>query len=604
MDLTFLSPLAFQLLYALPLLLVPYLLRNREKTRIVPALFLYQDLPAASRQRLWGRVQLTPLFFLQLLILMVLIAAAAQPFLHKQGGKVALVLDTSASMQARAPSGSGTIFDLAKQQALQALVTIPSSESVSFFTNTPLPALISTATDNRSELRTVVSHSTPTDAPDLNDDLLSAFFSQLFTEQGFQQVLFFTDRPPTTPSPTSALTIAPFGGAQPNVGIASFRLYRSPFAPEEVDATITLVGADTLKQVQIAIDDADTGKQLVSRVFSAEDTTQFSFARLPLANAYRARIQMENKSADTLALDNEAFAVLPSLTDVAALLVSPSPEAARSLGAIPNLKVERIAPQDYTPAKAAHYAFVLFHLTAPEALPPTSAAFLLPPEGNPLFPLGANITKRVQVTQWAPAHPLTSYVTFSLFSPAYAQALESIGWRQPIVSATVGPIVLAGEQGGKRYLATGFDVLPYLGKSNLPVSIFTLNLLGWLADQAGQPPSFQTGTTLTLAEPAATIRFSTGETVPTSGGMRKLEKQGIYTVNEYGVSRRVAVNLANEQESHLARPLQLTSVAAPAPVAPETTGQPLWPWLLIGGIVLLLLDRWLATRPPALPHPQ
>ncbi len=602
MNLSFFSPLAFQLLYALPLLIVPYLLRRRAKTLIVPALFLYQGLPSASRRRLWGRVQLTPLFFLQLLILLLLIAAAAQPFLHKRGGKVALVLDTSASMQARAPGGADSLFDLAKQQALQALDTIPSSESISFFTNAPLPALVASAADDRGQLSTTVSQLTATDAPDPSDDVLSAFFSQLFGEQGFQHVFFFTDRPLTMPSPSSAFTVAAFGGPQPNLGISAFRLYRSPFAPNDVDATVAIVGAETaIGPVQISIEDADTGKPLVSRFFPKGETSPFSFSHLPIAQTYRARLRVQNGNGeqDGLALDNEAYAILPSLTNVAVLLVTPSPAVARSLSVIPNLKVETIAPQDYTPAKAAQFAFVLFHLTAPEALPPTNAAFLLPPEGNALFPLGKTTT-RVQVTQWMTAHPLTSYVTFSLFSPAYAQALRPIGWGQPIVNATIGPIVIAGEQEGKRYLVTGFDVLPYLGKSNLPISIFTLNALGWLVDQAGQPPSLKTGASLTLAEESAVVRFFTGEVVPSISKIALLRKQGIYTVNEYGIARRIAVNLSSEQESHLARPLRLAALAAPAPIEPEATARPLWPWLLAGALLLLVLDRWFALRPQAL----
>jgi hypothetical protein len=157
--------------------------------------------------------------------------------------------------------------------------------------------------------------------------------------------------------------------------------------------------------------------------------------------------------------------------------------------------------------------------------------------------------------------------------------------------------VLAGEREGRRYVATGFDLLPYLGKRNLPISIFTLNLLGWLADQAGQPPSLKTGTSLTLAEESATIRFSDNENLASTGRVAPLLRQGIYTVTEYGVERRVAVNLSDEQESRLARPLRLGALAAPPPVAPETTGQPLWPWLLLGALFLLLLDRWLAVQP-------
>lgn len=597
MNLSFLSPLAFQLLYALPLLLLPYVLRNREKEVIVPALFLYQGLPTASRSRLWGRLQLTRSFFLQLLILLLVIAAAARPFLHEQRSKIALVLDTSASMQARAPDGTGSLFALAQQHAGQALATIPASASIHLFVTTPLPKFVATSSEERGNLRTELSRLAATDAPDASDEVLSAFFSNLLGEQGFQHVFFFTDRSLAAPATTHAFTVVTLGGPQANLGITSFRLYRSPFAPDDVDATITVAGVERPQELTISIEDADTGKRLVSRSFTYKNATDFSFSRLPVAKAYRARLNVE----DGLALDNEAYAVLPSLTNVSVLLVSPSANVAASLQSIPNLNLEHLPPQEYTPEKAARFAFVLFHLATPETLPPTSAAFLLPPAGNALFPLD-KATNQVQVTQWTTAHPLTSYVTFSLFAPAYAEALQPVGWCPPVVHATVGPIVLAGEREGRRYVATGFDLLPYLGKKNLPISIFTLNVLGWLADQAGQPPSVKTGTSMTLAEESAAIRFSNNEHLAFTGRVVLLLRQGIYTVTEYGIERRVAVNLSNEEESHLARPLQLASLTAPPPVAPETTGQPLWPWLLLGALFLLLLDRWLAMRPHAVPQ--
>src|SRR5262245_2921491 len=139
MGLAFLAPLAFKLLYVVPLLLVPYLLRERGRRVVVPALFLYEGLSSSARLRVGGRLQLTPLFLLQLLILLLLITAAAQPFLHRQGSKVALVLDTSASMQAKTAETGKTVFDLAKKQAAKALETIPSADTISLFTSTPLP---------------------------------------------------------------------------------------------------------------------------------------------------------------------------------------------------------------------------------------------------------------------------------------------------------------------------------------------------------------------------------------------------------------------------------------------------------------------------------
>jgi hypothetical protein len=78
-----------------------------------------------------------------------------------------------------------------------------------------------------------------------------------------------------------------------------------------------------------------------------------------------------------------------------------------------------------------------------------------------------------------------------------------------------------------------------------------------------------------------------------------LNKQGIYTVNENGSERRIAVNLTNAEESRLGRPLSLSTIPIPPPVAPETTGQPLWPWLLVAAMLLLGLEWWIARRSEA-----
>jgi hypothetical protein len=535
------------------------------------------------------------MFFLQLLILLLLIFAAARPFLSRPGEKVALVLDTSASMQARAPNGEGTLFDAARNQATLALDTIPDADTIHLFTITPLPAPVSAPADTRTQIRQELAQTTVTDAPDSSDEVLSAFFSQLLEEQGFQRVFFFTDRPLATPTGTDALTVVTLGGPQPNLGISAFRLHRSPFFPDQVDATVVVEGANQLSGWSVGIEDQDTGKVLQSQSFTTGESPTFSFSRLPLATTYRARLFVE----DGLAVDNEAYAILPTLTAVPVLLVSPSPDAARSLRQIPNLTMESVSPQDYSLTRAAGFPLVLFHLTAPESLPPTNAAFILPPDGNPLFPLG-KATSRPAVTHWVTAHPLTRYVTFSLLSPAYAQAFSSVSWCTAVISGTVGPLVLAGENEGRRYVAVGFDLLPYLGKQNLPTSILTLNILGWLADQAGQPPGLKTGVLLPIAGESTTVQLPSGATVSPQSGTIPLNKQGIYTINETGSERRIAVNLTNAEESHLGRSLFLAALPAPLPLAPETTGQPLWPWLLMAALLLLGAEWWLVERKRAI----
>ena len=133
---------AAPLLLALPALLVPYLFRQRARRVVVPSLFLYEGLAASARQGMWGRLRLSPLFFLHLLILLLLILIAARPVVRSPGGSVAFVLDTSASMQARAPDGAARVFELAKRALGSRLATIPEGERIGLFTSAPSPQKI------------------------------------------------------------------------------------------------------------------------------------------------------------------------------------------------------------------------------------------------------------------------------------------------------------------------------------------------------------------------------------------------------------------------------------------------------------------------------
>jgi hypothetical protein len=268
---------------------------------------------------------------------------------------------------------------------------------------------------------------------------------------------------------------------------------------------------------------------------------------------------------------------------------------ARGLSQIPYLKLKQVTPQEYEPETVARFPFVIFHLTAPESLPLTNAAFLLPPEGNALFPLG-QAAPQPEITQWTVGHPLASYVNFGLLQPAFGQAFLPLAWSTPIIHATVGPVVVAAEQRGYRYAAVGFDLLPYLGKRNLPASILTLNLLGWLAGQAGQPPSLKTGASLSLHGAAAQVSGPDGTLLSTNGERVLLLKQGVYRVTEQGDERQLAVNLSNPQEVQLRRPLQLAVSTQSDAVSEQTADRPVWPWIIVGVLLLLGIERWLGTR--------
>ena len=636
MQFSFLSPAAFSLLLALPLLLVPYLLRQRHQRRVVPALFLYQDISSPVRRRLWGRIRLSPLFLLQLLILLLLVAIAARPVLqYDTAGKIALVLDTSASMQARDPSGQGSVFEAAKEKIQQELANVPAERPISIFTTNPLGAvpkdLLEADTGAPltagSDTRAILARIRVSDAPDPSAATLSAFLARLLRAHDFERVLFVTDRPVTPPpgeQPSHpALRTVTLDSAQPNIGISTFRLYRSPFFPDEIHATVGIHAAqDALSQLplrQVVIEDGQTQQRFAAQPLRQPAPQSFSFSRLPLATSYRARLlfgegEGEGQDKDGLGVDNEAYAVLPSLEDIAVLLVSPTPEVGDSLGQIPNIKLTLMTPQDYDPAAvapASAFRCILFHLTAPEVLPPTPAAFFLPPDDNPLFPLGQS-AQQPALTHWTHGHPLTSYVTFPLLTPAYAQALRPSGWNTPIIESTVGPLLLAGERAGRRYVVTGFDLLPYLGRRNLPASILTLNILGWLADEASQSVPYKTGAALSPQSHLAGttdlprhVRFPQSTHFQPVEQALSLDRQGVYTFRENGREHLVAVNLLSPEETDLGRPLSLVFEAPVGqPHVPQfqtdrvgrTHERPVWPWLLLAVLVLCSLEWWWVAR--------
>ena len=113
----FVYPLAFFGLLALPALAAIYWLRNRHRRRPVSSLMLWLD-PRETRDggtRI-RRLQTPLLFFLELAALLLLVLAAAGPFVHTSGGArpLVVVLDDSFSMLA---GGN----DCARSRAIKAI---------------------------------------------------------------------------------------------------------------------------------------------------------------------------------------------------------------------------------------------------------------------------------------------------------------------------------------------------------------------------------------------------------------------------------------------------------------------------------------------------
>jgi hypothetical protein len=324
-----------------------------------------------------------------------------------------------------------------------------------------------------------------------------------------------------------------------------------------------------------------------------------SFDDLPPQAAYEAALA----PSDALALDNRRFAVAGAGKGWEVLGVSPRPQVLQSLRSIPGINLRIISPEDYGKFRQDNHRLEIFHYSMPGTLPSRHALFILPPSDNALAQLGAPL-QHPAISGWREPHPLTDYVNFSLLRPSYGRPLAARMAGETVLESPAGALALTIEQRGFRYIVLGFDPLPYLGKENLPMSVFTLNLFKWFYGGLGAGERF-TGQPIEFppVPEAGSVVAPDGTKIALKNNASDFATtffQGIYRVIRSGETDWVAINFDSAAESDLLHP-------APVRLPEETKtagGKPgflrLWTLLLFGAIALLMLERFL--NPPLRPN--
>jgi hypothetical protein len=227
------------------------------------------------------------------------------------------------------------------------------------------------------------------------------------------------------------------------------------------------------------------------------------------------------------------------------------------------------------------------------------------PVGSQLLPTDGQLS-RPAITAWDHEHPLLRHVDLSDVRLARALRIQAPGWASPIVESAGGPLILAGEDQGRRVVVLAFD----LRQSNLPLTpafpILVANAIGYL-----EPPGFVSAN---VVAPGAEVTFSPAlearsvvvldpsgrETaLPASGrtvSFADTTRVGLYRVFQRDGARTLsetafAVNLLNPAESDL-RPRELPAGQPVAPGAPRPTAREGWWWLVATGLVLLTGEWW------------
>jgi hypothetical protein len=333
--------------------------------------------------------------------------------------------------------------------------------------------------------------------------------------------------------------------------------------------------------------------------------SQFIFSDLPVgARAVEARLN----GNDVFPLDNTAYGVLDVGRRSEILLVTNGNVfLEKMLSLLPAGDISRVNPRRYPSVDSDRYDVVVFDGYVPEALPRGNVLIFNPAEST-LFATEGEIRRPI-IRNWEREDPLLRFVDLREVAIARAQKVSPPGWLRTLVGSDETPMMLAGEQDGKRVVLFTFD----LRQSNLPLSaafpILMSNTLGYL-EPSGQASrhDFRPGDVLTVAPlPQAeeiVIRRPSGpgQTFPSDG--RPIQFSDTSVPGLYMVAQRTAgqilleepfaINASDEAESDVRpKPVALGSgrtlqTGAPPELVP--VNREIWAWLIVPVLALLLVE--------------
>lgn len=580
----------------IPLLVLAYLVRERPRRVTVSSVLAFRALAALKGEMPWGRPRLDWMFYVEVLILALAVAAMAGPYVIRQRRPLAVVLDNSAAMQARMPSGA-TRFEAARERLLPMLAGEAPSGGIALYLTTPVPHQHAAPFENLAEARSEIGRIALTDAPD-DPDAVQRLLSELASGQRFNEVIFAGTNPLAAPLPPTVRPVV-VGGSISNLALGSFVLRRESFGADTLQGRLTLANFSPQAQT-LRLEVAGDGKPLAHAEprLEAREITTIEFPRLALADVYRAQLE----PGDEFPLDNVAFATAGSIRPVQALFVSPTPADAAGLGSLPGVRVQTEMPEAFSPAEAAKADLIVFEYAVPKELPATNTLLVMPPPADPVFNFATRPASDPQIASWKTPDPLTDGVNFRLLDVRRGEFLGPHPWMEAVVSGSSGALLLSGMRQGHRFVAAGFNPFPYLGRRNLPMSVLTLNLLSYLAGLGADSVGYRTGQPWLVPAGVEKVVLPSGAAMAVRPGTLFAADaiQGVYQlVGADGEHELRATNLADLAESDLENraPLRIAS-AGRAAAGPSAFAYkaPLARYLIAALLVLAALEGVLAYR--------
>jgi hypothetical protein len=447
-----------------------------------------------------------------------------------------------------------------------------------------------------TEARLALSQIKPSDAPNDQTTLMN-FLGNLASEARVAKVIFAGLNTLAAPVPARIHPIA-VGEPVANFAIGSFSLRREVLGAEALHASLTVGNFSTETQTLEIVVTGDSKRVAHAKeTLYARETGNFEFPALPAAQVYK----VELGPADALALDNVAYATAGSVKSVSIMFISPTPADADGLKSIPGVTVIARTPDAYQPDDLANVDLAIFEYATPKTLPAVNSMLVMPPPGDPVFGLPVTPAAQIQIAGWRQTDTLTDSVNFRLLTLRGGEYFGTHPWMSEVVSGDGGAILLKGERGGHRFVATGFNPFPYLGRRNLPMSVLTLNAISYLAGLGSSSAGYRTGQPWLVPAGVQSVILPSGKKIAAQPGtlFTEVSEQGVYElIGPGGAKTPRAVNLADLTESDLSNSpsLKVEAVGAASTAEPVMEKSSLSGYVLAAIILLTALEALIVYR--------
>jgi hypothetical protein len=620
---SFLAPAGLALFgLAAPLVLL-YLLKKKREDRVVSSTVLWEKVIADLEARHpFQRLRANLLLLLELLALAALALALGRPAVRAVlAGRraVALVLDVSASMEARDGPGGKTRFLAAKEAVRAALAGLRPGDRAMLVLAGRTARTAKALTGDREELLRALA---PVAAEDVRGELRDAILlaaAALRPENGAGEIEVFGDGGGARdlPDPAAlgaALRFHVFGSGGENCGITGIDLSRlSPRggAPGavEVFATVENAGARPAERwLELYEGDRLVATRALSIEPGHETAATFREALAPGRVTLRLAPKREGIDEDVLAADDRAFAVLAPPAPLGVAVFGPGHVVLdRALRAARDVDV-LVGPAEAL-FRDPRVGLCIFDGETPEALPARPCLVFGARGALPGVTVGDEV-EGPRITGWEHDHPLLRFVDLGSVEIAKARPLALDGPGRVLIHSDRGPLAVESRARRDLLVAIGIDIREstWAGSEAESFVIFLLNVLK-AARREGPglaPPRIATGETLS-------VRLEAGEATltPPSGGGAPLSRRaragradfletgraGFYHVAAGGREEDVAVNLCDREETRCAPRTELATGGGPIrATAPRVATREVWRLFALLALLALLAEWWVFHR--------